>query len=700
MTTAIVIPTHNNVDTLIQCLESILDCTRESTPHSNYRVVVVDNGSTDQTPTYLRDVTARYPQKVTVLRQEENLGFVDGTNAGLRAVQANENVLLLNDDTQITDPLWLDKLASLLNGDVGAVGPVTNHALGLQNLRESYRLPATHPVKFLIGFCLLIRADAFQQVGLLDPQFAGVMNDDLDYSLRLRAAGYSLKVDRTAFVMHYGSTSTGRDGAQAFMDRQAEGRNRLVAKWGQAAVDDLFQIALPVDDLNRDVDWEHAFEIIQPLSTESEVGGAWPEIRQRKCYALFDMARRVDRGCILELGTYRGLGAVTLALGAQGRAKVYSLDDYATRTTFNGATYTASDAELARQAIQRANVPVTLLNGEARQMAETWHEPIGLLFWDLGMYGSADDPRIKEDFLAWEKHVLPGGHFVAKHLPNFDPNWFTRQGWVFDVVYEGNMYVFKKTLGTAIWIVDGEKYLAEAKRSAEQVNRVMPELSTFVVDAKSFGPREHSEWYIDANRYLHLVLNALPEGEKVLFLDSDTYMAFPVPELFNMLDRFDLALAQAPGHHTAPTVEPLPDAFPEFNIGVVAMRNNPQVRDLWQEVYRQQVAHSEVYGNNDQSALREVLWNLPVVEDRMEIHPPLRYAVLPNEYNCRFNFGCQVRDLVRILHGHAANYDEIVDSLNAGYRVGNELPPRLWHPLMLAQPKLDVWERMEHEHTC
>lgn len=225
-------------------------------------------------------------------------------------------------------------------------------------------------------------------------------------------------------------------------------------------------------------------------------------------------------------------------------------------------------------------------------------------------------------------------------------------------------------MSTALWIAHGKEYSGEAGRSSKRVRQVMPEVKT-----EFFAPVEphHSEWFIEQTRcLLEMLARWIPDGEKVLWLDSDTYMVEPVPELFEMLDNYELALAHAPGHHTAPTLKPLPDCFPECNIGVIAMVNSQPIRELWQQVYWRQVNHPEVYGDNDQAALREELW------DRR-----WRFAVLPSEYNCRFNFGCQVRDRVKILHGRpppGITYEEIAASINEGYQEGDQIAPRIWVP--------------------
>lgn len=217
----------------------------------------------------------------------------------------------------------------------------------------------------------------------------------------------------------------------------------------------------------------------------------------------------------------------------------------------------------------------------------------------------------------------------------------------------------------AIWLVDGERYLKEAGTSWASLEKQMPYLERRIYTPNR---REHREWFSEQTRLLGKALDQLPDGTKVLLLDSDTYVCEPVPELFEMLDRFDLCAAHAPGHRTAPATAHIPDSFPEPQIGVLAMKNTAAVREVWSAAYALQEQGIET----DQAALRQALW-----------FNSLRFAVLPNEYNFRFQFGGQLRDRVKLLHGHAGSaeeYERLRTAINVGYREGYQLPPRIWTP--------------------
>lgn len=194
------------------------------------------------TPQSVAWLNKELPQvEITIIQNEKNLGFVQATNRGLMQVKPSEHALLLNDDTQMVHPQWLNQMLETLTAEksVGAVGPVSNYVMGWQHIQYSGALPLVHETRFLIGFCLLIKNSALVEVGLLDERFGMGMNEDTDYSLRLAEAGYTLKVDRRSFVLHFGSTSLTRLD-KSFGRQEQETRQMLVNKWGHELVEGLF----------------------------------------------------------------------------------------------------------------------------------------------------------------------------------------------------------------------------------------------------------------------------------------------------------------------------------------------------------------------------------------------------------------------------------------------------------------------------
>lgn len=125
-----------------------------------------------------------------------------------------------------------------------------------------------------------------------------------------------------------------------------------------------------------------------------------------KSLGLYQLAGMIRAGSLVELGTYHGNGAVSLASHSHGRT-VYTIDDYADYTGWMGEHYGAPEREIMQHHLNDLNLPIEWIEKESHQAAQTWDKPIGLLYWDIG---GAD--RLCADFEAWQSHVMRGGLFV------------------------------------------------------------------------------------------------------------------------------------------------------------------------------------------------------------------------------------------------------------------------------------------------
>ncbi len=237
--TSIVLVTFGQLALTRACIESIRRCTPEA-----HEVIVVDNGSTDGTLEYLRGLA-----EVHVIENGRNLGFPAAANLGMRLARGQQ-VLLLNNDVVVTRG-WLGRLARGLRSacDIGLAGPCANSVSGPQRVATSYGEDLRGLEKFaaqwagenerrivdaqrLVGFCLLIRRDVIDRIGLLDERF-GVGNfEDDDYCLRAQAAGFRAVIVREAFVHHFGSATFKAVGVD-YRALMARNEQLFLEKWAQ-----------------------------------------------------------------------------------------------------------------------------------------------------------------------------------------------------------------------------------------------------------------------------------------------------------------------------------------------------------------------------------------------------------------------------------------------------------------------------------
>ncbi len=124
LVTSIIIPCFNQLELTRHCLRALLRHTRPP-----WEPIVIDNGSTDGTGTYLAGVQDSSPAPVTVIANGVNRGFPAAINQGLQ-VARGEYLVLLNNDAVVTDS-WLDQLIALANARATTNGDqegTTKHA--------------------------------------------------------------------------------------------------------------------------------------------------------------------------------------------------------------------------------------------------------------------------------------------------------------------------------------------------------------------------------------------------------------------------------------------------------------------------------------------------------------------------------------------------------------------------------------------
>lgn len=198
-TCTIIIPTWNNPQYVVPCVNSILQHTMS---RELIKILVVNNGDHE-----LEDYMTKHPQ-VEIIHAGKNLGWEGGLKLGL-AHTATPIVCFMNDDTYVpfSSMLWLVRcLSEFKNQNIAAVAPSSNIVRGAQNIfLDQFSGSATLYSKFLIGLCLFVRRADLDDAGGIDDTLPG--GDDLDLSIRLRKLGKELAICRDVFVFHHGFKS-------------------------------------------------------------------------------------------------------------------------------------------------------------------------------------------------------------------------------------------------------------------------------------------------------------------------------------------------------------------------------------------------------------------------------------------------------------------------------------------------------------
>jgi len=241
--TAIVVLCWNRWELTRRCLETL----KEHTDLARAEVIVVDNGSADETPARL----AATPW-VRVVTNPTNLGYVRGNNAGIAAAGADADVVLLNNDIEIHQDGWLDALREAAHAapDVGIVGCRLVLPDGRLLHAGTYMLPdtfwgqqigaletdvnqyaRTRDVEGVVFACVYLKREVLARIGGLSERFRSYF-EDTDFCLRAKEAGFRTVLCGAVTLVHreHGSTSDQPETFEALFRASRRTFRRL---WGR-----------------------------------------------------------------------------------------------------------------------------------------------------------------------------------------------------------------------------------------------------------------------------------------------------------------------------------------------------------------------------------------------------------------------------------------------------------------------------------
>lgn len=239
----VIIPTKDSPENLGRCIGSLLS----RTVYGNYNVVILDNGVSGNA----RSAVNGAKDKIRVIPIPGPFNFAAANNRAVREAVDAEFVCLLNDDTEVLEPGWLNDLVGIaLREKVGAVGPKllypdnTVQQCGIifsadqEPLQSAIhlwqRLPVNHPGQMgravitqpylaVTGACLVIRRQLYLDMGGMDEVRFPLDYNDVDLCLRLHKAGYRNIVSAQALIRHYeGTTKKKSNAVTKEMVREAE----------------------------------------------------------------------------------------------------------------------------------------------------------------------------------------------------------------------------------------------------------------------------------------------------------------------------------------------------------------------------------------------------------------------------------------------------------------------------------------------
>jgi GT2 family glycosyltransferase len=253
---SIIVPTRDRVSLLRGCVDGLLN----DTDYDDLEVIIVDNESSNtETIEYLADLEKKH--RVRVLRVEGGFNYSALNNYAVRVARGNL-IGLLNNDIQIIHSDWLrEMVAQVAQAGVAAVGAklyypdntiqhagvilglggVAGHShMRLDRFEAGYfgRLHLVHDVSCVTGACMVVRKDAFLEVGGLDEVDLKVAFNDVDLCLKLRKAGYRIIWTPYAELFHLESASRGYDFEAEHTERITREAAVMAERWADALAAD------------------------------------------------------------------------------------------------------------------------------------------------------------------------------------------------------------------------------------------------------------------------------------------------------------------------------------------------------------------------------------------------------------------------------------------------------------------------------
>lgn len=253
---SLIIPTRNGLDLLRMCLGSIV----RNTDYPAYEIIVVDNGSDEPaTLEYLRELQS--DPRVRVLRDDRPFNYSALNNAAVRHARG-DFIALVNNDIEVTTPGWLTELVTTaMQPGVGVVGARLlypdariQHAgviVGLGGIAGHshkhffrnhpgyyFRTEVKQSLSALTAACFVVRKSLYLELGGLDEDKLAIAYNDVDFCLRVRAAGYRNVYAPGAELIHHESASRGEEDTpdkKARFEREAQ---HMKARWGESLLRD------------------------------------------------------------------------------------------------------------------------------------------------------------------------------------------------------------------------------------------------------------------------------------------------------------------------------------------------------------------------------------------------------------------------------------------------------------------------------
>lgn len=250
---SIIIPFRDQLRITQECVNRLLTLTT----YPDFEIILVDNWSEEpDTHAFCAEIARHRNVRVMTVKEQFNYSRLNN----LAAAESNaEFFMFMNNDVFVTDAEWLNiAVAEALSADdIGAVGgkfvypsgrvqhagvvvhPETvathvHHGLGVEEYGYMGRAQVSHEVTAVTAAAILVRAEAFREVGGFDEVNLKIAYNDVDLCLKLRDAGWRIIQCNNFRAVHYESFSRGGDDSPEKKARLAEESRYMHSRWADS----------------------------------------------------------------------------------------------------------------------------------------------------------------------------------------------------------------------------------------------------------------------------------------------------------------------------------------------------------------------------------------------------------------------------------------------------------------------------------
>ncbi|MBO4246020.1 MAG: glycosyltransferase [Bacilli bacterium] len=237
----VIIPVYKSPEWVKLCVYALFKNTAESVLN---KVYLINDCDDPYTTNCLKNLKEKYDNKIELLQNKQNLGFIKTTNRGLKESKA-DYALLLNTDCLVSKDA-IEKMINNIKDDpsIGLICPISSNAANLtfdmfegfnysmmNNLFESKFKGMMFDACTVVGNCLLITRDCLDKAGYLDEAYGMGYGEETDYQFKAMSKGFKAKVCIDTYVFHKSEVSFGT--SKEKQERLNKNRELFFSRWGE-----------------------------------------------------------------------------------------------------------------------------------------------------------------------------------------------------------------------------------------------------------------------------------------------------------------------------------------------------------------------------------------------------------------------------------------------------------------------------------